>query len=232
MWPTCDGMYLGDMRILIAEDDPHLARTLQLGLRRADFACDVVHDGVAALEAVRVYDYDVVVLDRDLPGVHGDEVCRNVIEEQIGCRILMLTAAAGVDATVDGLFLGADDYVSKPFDFTELSARIRTLGRRGTAPSAPALTWDDLTVDTYRRLVTRAGRDVPLTRKELAVLELLLRADGAPLNADDLLDKAWSLDDAGTQNAVRLVIASLRRKLGDPPLVSTVVGTGYRLESV
>jgi DNA-binding response OmpR family regulator len=219
------------MRILIAEDDPALARTLELGLRRAEFAVDVVHDGQAALHRLRVYDYDVLVLDRDLPGVHGDEVCRRTAQERTGCRILMLTAADGVDATVDGLTLGADDYLTKPFAFPELIARIRTLGRRESGASAPILRWDDVTLDTYRRTAARGGADLRLTGKELAVLELLVRSDGAPLSADDLLDKAWSTAEPGSANAVRLVIASLRRKIGEPGIVETVVGAGYRLVS-
>lgn len=217
------------MRILIVEDDPLLARTLELGLRRAEFAVDIAGDGAPALHRVRIYDYDVVVLDRDLPLVHGDDVCRRIIESGVGCRILMLTAASGVEHTVDGLSLGADDYVAKPFAFPELIARIRTLGRRSLAPEAPALEHCGLVLDTYRRRLARDGVDIRMTVKEIAVLELLLRADGAPMSADDLLDKAWSLNDPGTSNAVRLVIASLRRKLGDPPLIDTVVGAGYRL---
>ena len=217
------------MRILIAEDDPLLARTLELGLRRAEFAVDIAHDGVQALHLVRIYDYDVVVLDRDLPRVHGDDVCRRIVESGVGCRILMLTAASGVDHTVDGLSLGADDYMAKPFAFPELVARIRTLGRRGPAPEGPTLECGGLVLDTYRRRLTRDGVEVRMTGKEIAVLELLLRADGTLLSADDLLDKAWSLDDQGSLNAVRLVIASLRRKLGDPRLIDTVVGAGYRL---
>lgn len=219
------------MRILIVEDDPHLARTLQLGLQRADFAVDTADDGTKALERIRVYEYDVVVLDRDLPGIHGDDVCRRIVAEGWGCRVLMLTASAGVDATVEGLSVGADDYMAKPFAFPELVARLRTLARRSAPASAPQLEWGDLVFDAYRRSLTRAGRPVRLTGKELAVIEVLLRADGAVFSVEDLLDRAWSLDADGSVNAVRLVIASLRRKLGPPNVIETAVGVGYRMSA-
>jgi DNA-binding response OmpR family regulator len=229
MWLTSRTGYVDPMRILIVEDDPLLARTLELGLR-VEFAVDVVHDGRTALERVRVYEYDVVVLDRDLPVVHGDDVCRQIVESRVGSRILMLTASSGGDATVDGLALGADDYVAKPFFFPELIARIHALARRVPTAVAPAIIRGTITMDVFRRRVFRSGREIRLTSRELAVLELLVRADGIPLSADDLLDGAWSLSEEGTVNAVRLVIASLRRKLGDPPIVRTEIGAGYTLE--
>ncbi|MER7761636.1 response regulator transcription factor [Streptomyces sp. NPDC097619] len=217
------------MRVLVVEDETFLARVLEIGLRREAMAVDVVHDGAAALERAAVYDYDVVVLDRDLPGVHGDEVCRRILAMDAGCRILMLTAAGRLGDKVEGLGLGADDYLSKPFDFPELVARLRALYRRGGQVHSPALTFGDLAFDTHRRRVTRAGREVRLTPKELAVLELLMRADGGVLSAAHLLDKAWDAQAGPGTNAVRLVVHTLRRKLGEPRLVHTAVSAGYRL---
>ncbi|GAA1349934.1 response regulator transcription factor [Streptomyces beijiangensis] len=219
------------MRVLVVEDEPYMARVLQIGLRREAIAADVVHDGATALERVTVYDYDAVILDRDLPGVHGDEVCRRIVAMDLGCRILMLTAAGRLGDKVEGLGLGADDYLPKPFDFPELVARLRALYRRSPMAHSPVLTFDDVTFDTHRRRVTRAGAEVRLTPKELAVLELLMRADGGVLSAEYLLDKAWDAHADPLTNAVRLVVHTLRKKLGEPQLVHTAISAGYYLGS-
>lgn len=215
--------------MLVVEDERYMARVIEMGLRREAMAVDVVHDGEAALERVSVYDYDTVVLDRDLPGVHGDEVCRRIVAEGLDCRILMLTAAGRLGDKVAGLGLGADDYLAKPFDFPELVARLRALYRRSPQAHAPVLTFADLTFDTHRRRVSRAGREIRLTPKELAVLELLLRADGGVLSAEYLLDKAWDAHTDPLTNAVRLVVHTLRKKLGEPRLVHTAISAGYYL---
>lgn len=217
------------MRVLVVEDEQYLARVIQVGLRRETFAADVVHDGAAALERLSVDDYDAVVLDRDLPEVHGDEVCRRVLAMGLGCRILMLTAAARLDDKVEGLGLGADDYLAKPFDFPELVARLRALYRRSPMPHAPVLCFADVCLDTHRRRITRAGTEIRLTPKEIAVLELLMRADGGVLSAEYLLEKAWDAYADPFTNAVRLVVHTLRRKLGEPQLVHTAIGAGYYL---
>lgn len=217
------------MRVLVVEDDLYMARVIELGLRREAMAVDLVHDGAAALESVAVYDYDVVVLDRDLPVVHGDEVCRGIVSQGLECRILMLTAAGRLGDKVEGLGLGADDYLAKPFDFPELVARLRALYRRSPQAHAPVLAFADIVFDTHRRRVTRAGAEVRLTPKELAVLELLMRADGGVLGAEYLLDKAWDAEADPFTNAVRLVVHTLRRKLGEPQLLHTAIGAGYYL---
>ncbi|WEB38305.1 response regulator transcription factor [Streptomyces yunnanensis] len=217
------------MRVLVVEDEQYLARVLELGLRRESIAVDVVHDGGTALQRVAVYDYDAVVLDRDLPGVHGDEVCRRIVATGLDCRILMLTAAGRLGDKVEGLGLGADDYLAKPFDFPELVARLRALYRRSPMAHPPVLTFADLSFDTHRRRVTRAGVEIRLTPKELAVLELLMRADGGVLSTDHLLDKAWDAHTDPLTNAVRLVVHTLRKKLGEPRLVHTAISAGYYL---
>ncbi|SDL16422.1 response regulator transcription factor [Streptomyces indicus] len=217
------------MRVLVVEDERYMARVLEIGLRREAIAVDVVHDGARALEQLTVYDYDAVVLDRDLPGVHGDEVCRRIVELDLGCRILMLTAAGRLGDKVEGLGLGADDYLAKPFDFPELVARLRALYRRSPMTHSPVLTFADLEFDTHRRRVTRGGGEVKLTPKELAVLELLMRAEGGVLSAEYLLDKAWDAQTDPFTNAVRLVVHTLRKKLGEPQLVHTAISAGYYL---
>ncbi|MBQ1092805.1 response regulator transcription factor [Streptomyces sp. B93] len=217
------------MRVLVVEDERFMARVLDIGLRREAFAVDVVHDGDSALEKVTVYDYDTVILDRDLPGVHGDEVCRRIVAMGLDCRILMLTAAGRLGDKVEGLGLGADDYLAKPFDFPELIARLRALYRRSPMAHPPVLTFADLRFDTHRRTVTRAGTEIRLTPKELAVLELLMRADGGVLSAEYLLDKAWDAHADPLTNAVRLVMHTLRKKLGHPQLVHTAISAGYYL---
>ncbi|NUR98506.1 MAG: response regulator transcription factor [Kribbellaceae bacterium] len=216
------------MRLLVVEDEVVLARNLADGLRDAGFAVDVALDGTDALDKVALTTYDVVVLDRDLPGVHGDDVCRRLVGSRPRSRILMLTAAAEVDDRVTGLGLGADDYLGKPFAFAELVARVRALSRR--SPSlAPIVSRDDLEIDLGRRTVRRAGEPVLLTRKEFGVLEALVLADGAVVSAEELLDQVWDENLDPFSNVVAVTLGRLRRKLGSPPLIETVVGTGYRL---
>jgi DNA-binding response OmpR family regulator len=214
------------MRVLVVEDHATLAGRIAQGLCQAGMAVDAVHDGAAALEAVAQTDYDVIVLDRDLPVMHGDRVCRTLTGS--GPRILMLTAAADVDDRVDGLELGADDYLPKPFAFTELVARVRALSRRG--PSAPpVLRRGDLTVDRARHRASRGSRQLSLTRKEFGILEMLLAADGAVVSAEELLEHVWDAHADPFSNIVSVTMARLRRKLGEPPMIETVVGRGYRM---
>jgi DNA-binding response OmpR family regulator len=214
------------MRVLVAEDHATLAGRIAQGLRQAGMGADIVYNGAAALEAVAETAYDVVVLDRDLPVVHGDRVCRTMAGS--GPRILMLTAASHVEDRVDGLELGADDYLGKPFVFAELVARVRALSRR--VPSAPPLLRrGDLTVDRARHRASRGGRSLSLTRKEFGILEMLLAADGALVSAEELLEHVWDANTDPFSNIVSVTLARLRRKLGDPPLIETVVGKGYRM---
>ena len=217
------------MRILVVEDEPLLADAVAAGLRHDAHAVDVVYDGASALERAGVNDYDVVILDRDLPVVHGDEVCRSLAERDATLRILMLTAAAGVDDRVDGLALGADDYLPKPFAFRELAARVAALGRRSRPAAPPVLRRAGISLDPYRREVYRDGRYVPLSRKEFAVLAELLRADGTAVSAEHLLEKAWDENADPFTHAVRMTILKLRRKLGNPPVLLTEPGVGYRI---
>jgi DNA-binding response OmpR family regulator len=216
------------VRVLVVEDHVALANRVGEGLRDAGFAVDVVYDGAAALQSTTGADYDVIVLDRDLPKVHGDQVCRRLARDGSTTRILMLTAAADVDDRVDGLELGADDYLGKPFAFHELIARIRALGRR--RPGSPAVVQrGDLVIDRARHRASRAGLPLTLTRKEFGVLERLAGADGAPVSAEELLEHVWDAHADPFSNTVAVTIGRLRRKLGDPPLIETVVGVGYRL---
>src|SRR3712207_2825969 len=217
------------MRILVVEDERLLADAVAESLRRDAHAVDVAYDGGAALERVGVNDYDVVVLDRDLPVVHGDDVCRELAERESTVRILMLTAASGVDDRVDGLALGADDYLVKPFAFRELAARVSALGRRSRPAAPPVLRRAGISLDPYRREVYRDGRYVPLSRKEFAVLTELLRADGTAVSAELLLEKAWDENADPFTHTVRMTILKLRRKLGDPPVLLTEPGVGYRI---
>jgi DNA-binding response OmpR family regulator len=217
-----------DVRVLVVEDHVALANRIGEGLRDAGFAVDVVYDGATALEGTTSTDYDVVVLDRDLPTVHGDRVCRQLVRDGSPSRILMLTAATDVEDRVDGLELGADDYLGKPFAFQELIARVRALGRRG--PGSPAIVRrGDLVVDRARHRASRAGAALALTRKEFGVLECLAEADGATVSAEQLLEHVWDAHADPFSNTVAVTMGRLRRKLGDPPLIETVVGVGYRL---
>ena len=217
------------MRILVVEDEPLLADAVAEWLRSERHAVDVVHDGSAALERTHVNDYDVVVLDRDLPLVHGDDVCRAIVESTSTSRVLMLTAASEIDDRVTGLTLGADDYLSKPFAFPELAARVAALGRRSRAAVPPVLERSGIRLDPHRREVFRNGRYVPLSRKEFAVLAELLRADGAAVSAEQLLEKAWDENIDPFTGVVRITILKLRRKLGAPPILETDTGVGYRI---
>jgi DNA-binding response OmpR family regulator len=216
------------MRVLVVEDQKELAATIAIGLRREGMAVDVAFDGEEALLHVGQCSYDVVLLDRDLPKVHGDEVCRRLVGQGSRSRVLMLTAADTIEHRVDGLGLGADDYLPKPFAFAELVARIRALARRSQPAVPPILQQDDLRLDTGRRVATRAGRRLELSPKELAVLELLLAAGGSPVSADQLLERAWDEYLDTFSNVVKVTISRLRRKLGDPPVIETVPG-GYRI---
>ncbi|MFI0349276.1 response regulator transcription factor [Actinomadura sp. 9N407] len=218
------------MRVLIVEDERVLADAIAEGLRDEAIAVDVVYDGDDALERASHTGYDVVILDRDLPTVHGDDVCRELAGRHPG-RILMLTAAGDVEERVDGLALGADDYLPKPFVFGELVARVRALGRRSAPAVPPVLERAGVRLDPHRRTVVRDGRALRLTKKEFTVLEELLRADGGVVSAETLLDRAWDEHIDPFSNIVRVTMATLRKKLGEPPLIETVTGSGYRLEA-
>ncbi|WP_053721344.1 response regulator transcription factor [Saccharothrix sp. NRRL B-16348] len=217
------------MRVLLVEDEQPLAGYIAAGLRKHGCAVDIALDGGAALEKVDLAPYDVVVLDRDLPVVHGDTVCRRVAALGTS-RILMLTASVAVEDRVDGLGLGADDYLGKPFAFTELLARVRALARRTGAARPPVLRAADVVLDAARRTVERGGRLLHLTPKEFGVLEQLLAAGGAVVSAETLLDKVWDEHADPFTNAVRITVGTLRRKLGEPPVIHTVTGAGYRIE--
>jgi DNA-binding response OmpR family regulator len=214
---------------LIAEDHKELAETLATGLRREGMAVDAALDGAAALERGLVNDYDVIILDRDLPRVHGDRVCAELIAQGCRARVLMLTAAGAIEDRVDGLSLGADDYLPKPFAFAELVARVRALARRAQPAHPPTLTKADLKLDPARRVALRGGRLLALSTKELAVLEILLAAEGAVVSAEDLLERAWDENADPMTNTVKVTISRLRRKLGEPPMIETVAQAGYRI---
>ncbi len=217
------------MRVLIVEDEPYLAEAVQAGLRLEAIASDIAGDGDTALERLDVHTYDVVVLDRDIPGTHGDEVCRTIVARELGCRVLMLTAAAHLDEKVTGFELGADDYLTKPFDLKELVVRLRSLARRPKASTPPVLEAGDLRLDPFRREVFRAGRYISLTRKQFAVLEVLMAARGGVVSAEVLLEKAWDENADPFTNAVRITISTLRKRLGPPWAIHTVPGVGYRV---
>ncbi|MGW0433894.1 response regulator transcription factor [Micromonospora sp. NPDC003197] len=217
------------MRILVAEDEKMLADLVAEGLRRHAMAVDVVYDGAAASEHLAVHDYDVLVLDRDLPEVHGDLICRELAQAAVRTRILLLTAAASVPERVAGLALGADDYLPKPFDYSELVARVQALGRRSQAPVPPVLERAGIVLDSPRRQVSRNGRHLSLSVKEYAVLEVLMRANGAVVSAETLLELAWDENVDPFTTVVRVIISRLRAKLGDPSCIHTVPGVGYRL---
>jgi DNA-binding response OmpR family regulator len=216
------------MRVLVVEDQAELADDIADGLRDQGIGADVAYDGSAALEKALLTAYDVVVLDRDLPRVHGDAVCATLVGSPSQARILMLTAAGTVGDRVDGLNLGADDYLAKPFAFAELVARVRSLARR-SPPAAPVIARGDIVLDRARRRASRAGRPVPLNRKELGVLEELLVADGGIRSAEELFERVWDESTDLFSRTVTVTIARLRRKLGEPDPIETVVGVGYRL---
>jgi DNA-binding response OmpR family regulator len=219
------------VRVLIADDERVLADTVAEGLRRFAMAVDVVYDGDSALERLGVNRYDVAVLDRDMPGRGGDEVCRWIAGADVDTRVLLLTAAAGIRDRVEGLGLGADDYLTKPFAFAELVARLQALSRR-TAPAVPpVLEQDGIVLDVTRHTVTRDGRLLSLSPKEFAVLHVLLRADRRVVSSEELLEQAWDENADPFTNTVRTTVMTLRRKLGEPPVLHTVPRTGYRLGS-
>ena len=217
------------MRVLVVEDEDVMAEALLLGLRRAGYAADVAHDGEEALALVELNPYDVVLLDRDLPRVHGDDVCRRLVADGKDARILMLTASGAVADRVGGLQLGADDYLPKPFAFVELLARVDALARRTPRALPPVLRWGDVEVDVARRAVTRRGEPVSLTLKEYGVLLELVRAEGAVVSAEELLSRVWDEHADPFTNAVRVTMVGLRRKLGEPAVVETLRGAGYRV---
>lgn len=218
------------MRVLVVEDERLLADTIADGLRRQAMAVDVAYDGDAAMERLAVNDYDVVVLDRDLPIVSGDEVCTTLVDSGVDTRILMLTAATAVTQRVAGLGLGADDYLTKPFAFAELTARVHALARRTRPAVSPVLERAGVRLDPHRRIVTREAQPVGLSRKEFAVLAELLRADGGVVSAEHLLEKVWDENADPFTGVVRFTVMMLRRKLGDPAVIETVPGVGYRIQ--
>jgi DNA-binding response OmpR family regulator len=217
------------MRVLLVEDHSELADTVAAGLRREGMAVDIALDGNDALARVALNDYDVLVLDRDLPGVHGDEICRSLVAQGREDRILMLTAASSIEDRVDGLSLGADDYLPKPFAFAELVARVRALARRSGIQPPAVLVHGDLRVDPSNRLVTRAGQRLSLSPKELAVLEYLLGVAGRVVSAEELLEHVWDANADPFTTTVKVTIKRLRAKLGEPPLIETVPRGGYRI---
>jgi DNA-binding response OmpR family regulator len=217
------------MRVLVVEDQVRLADSVARVLRREGMAVDVVYDGTAALERTVEVDYDVVVLDRDLPGVHGDDVCRQLMREPVRARVLMLTAAGTLDDRVEGLTIGADDYLPKPFAYPELVARIRALGRRSQIAVPPVLVHGELELDPAQRVATRAGTRLPLNPKELAVLEYLLTARGRVVSAEELLERVWDEAANPFTTTVKATMNRLRSKLGEPPIIETVPRAGYRI---
>jgi DNA-binding response OmpR family regulator len=217
------------MRVLIVEDHTELANTVAQGLRREGLAVDLAPDGESGVARALLDSYDVIVLDRDLPAMHGDEVCRRLVASGSRARVLMLTAAGTIEDRVDGLTLGADDYLPKPFAFAELVARIRALARRAQPAVPPVLVSGHLRLDSAQRVARRAGKLLPLTPKELAVLELLLAAHGAVVSAEELLERVWDEQADPFSNVVKVTISRLRAKLGEPPLIETVPTAGYRI---
>jgi DNA-binding response OmpR family regulator len=217
------------MRVLVVEDHAKLAMTMATGLRRAGMAVDVVFDGQDALDHLALTAYDVVVLDRDIPVVHGDDVCKALAAQGSASRVLMLTAAGTVRDRVEGLGIGADDYLPKPCDFTELVARIRALVRRPGTALPPTLTHGDLQLDPSHRIATRADRPLPLNPKEFAILEVLLARPGVVVSAEEIIERVWDEAADPFSQAVRTTISRLRAKLGDPPLIETVAKAGYRI---
>ncbi|KOX07385.1 DNA-binding response OmpR family regulator [Micromonospora profundi] len=220
------------MRVLVVEDERNLADAIARGLRKRGMAVDVAYDGDAGQEAAFVTRYDVVVLDRDLPGVHGDQICAELAASGALTRVLMLTASGTVADRVEGLQLGADDYLPKPFAFDELVARVQALGRRATPAAPPVLELADLVLDPARRVATRAGVPIDLTNKEFGVLSELLKARGAVVSSEELLERVWDANTDPFTTIVRVTVMTLRKKLGDPPLIETVVGAGYRTSEV
>ncbi|GAA0541151.1 DNA-binding response regulator [Saccharopolyspora subtropica] len=219
------------MRILVVEDEKPLADAIARGLRREGMAVDVAYDGETGQEKASITRYDVLVLDRDLPGMSGDDLCRELVSSGTLTRVLMLTASGAVEDRVAGLSLGADDYLAKPFAFVELIARVRALGRRATPAQPPLLTALDLELDSARRTVRRRDGEIDLTRKEFGVLEVLLSAGGAVVSSEELLERVWDENADPFTTTVRVTMMTLRKKLGEPSIIETVVGSGYRIPS-
>jgi DNA-binding response OmpR family regulator len=217
------------MRVLVVEDHSELAEAVASGLRREGMAVDIAGDGPSGLTNARIYEYDVIVLDRDLPRLHGDEVCRQLTADGIRARVLMLTASGGIDDRVQGLSLGADDYLPKPFAFAELVARVRALGRRAQPALPPVLECGDLQLDSARRLANRGGVRLDLSAKEFVVMELLMGAQGAVISSEELLARGWDEAADPFSNVVKVTVSRLRRKLGEPDPIETVPGGGYRI---
>jgi DNA-binding response OmpR family regulator len=217
------------MRVLVVEDHSELAEAVASGLRREGMAVDIAGNGESGLANARVYEYDVIVLDRDLPVLHGDEVCKQLNTDGIRARVLMLTASGGIEDRVQGLSLGADDYLPKPFAFSELVARVRALARRAQPALPPVLESGDLQLDSARRHASRSGEPLDLSAKEFAVLELLMGAQGAVISSEELLARAWDEAADPFSNVVKVTVSRLRRKLGEPPMIETVPGAGYRI---
>src|SRR6476469_9677258 len=218
------------MRVLVVEDEVQLAEAVARGLRREGMAVDIAHDGDDGYSKAALTRYDVVVLDRDLPGISGDEICRRLSDDESLTRVIMLTASGTVEDKVSGLALGADDYLPKPFAFAELVARVRALGRRTTPAAPPVLTAADIELDPAKRTVTRNGELIELTRKEFGVLETLLTAQGAVVSSEELLDRVWDENADPFTTTVQVTMMTLRRKLGEPAIIDTVVGSGYRID--
>lgn len=217
------------MRVLVVEDEIYLAEAIRSGLRLEAIAADLAFDGNSALEALAANSYDVVILDRDIPGPNGDEICRYIVGQQIGSRVLMLTAAGHLREKVSGFELGADDYMTKPFELRELVVRLRALARRPTEATPPIIQYAGVRLDPFRREVYRFDRYVRLSRKQFSVLEVLMAARGGVVSAETLLERAWDEHADPFSNAVRITISTLRKRLGDPWVIHTVPGVGYRI---
>jgi len=222
---------MGPMRVLVVEDEPYMAEAIRDGLRLEAIAADIAGDGNAALEMLSVNSYDIAVLDRDIPGPSGDDVAASIVASGSGLPILMLTAADRLDDKVSGFGIGADDYLTKPFDLRELVLRLRALDRRRAHARPPAREIAGLRVDPFRREVFRDGRYVALTRKQFAVLEVLVSAEGGVISAEELLERAWDENADPFTNAVRITVSALRKRLGEPWLIATVPGVGYRIDT-
>lgn len=220
------------MRVLVIEDEAHLADAIARGLRRQGLAVDVAYDGVDGLHEAKSLRYDVIVLDRDLPGVHGDKICADLSASGVLTRVLMLTASSTLADRVRGLNLGADDYLAKPFAFDELIARVQALGRRATPPAPPVLALGELEIDQAQRRARRDGRDLELTHKEFGVMEELMKAKGGLVSTEELLDRVWDAHTDPFTSTVRVTVRTLRRKLGDPPVIENVPRAGYRIVAV
>jgi two-component system response regulator VanR len=221
---------MGRMRVLVVEDEPFMAEGIRDGLRLEAIAADIAADGHTAMELLSVNTYDIAVLDRDVPGPSGDEIAEYIVASGTGMPILMLTAADRLDDKASGFGLGADDYLTKPFDLRELVLRLRALDRRRAHARPPVLEIAGLRLDPFRREVHRDGRYVPLTRKQFAVLEVLVAARGGVISAEELLERAWDVNANPFTNAVRITMSALRKRLGEPWLIATVPGVGYRID--